>query len=102
MESQGEAYLKKLIEKYPSDTTKVSCGGNGSRKRECRWLSKIKEGKEMGFMDLAQARFSVREYSDRPVEKEKREREVSGSEEVADAVEIVWKVGNPFMDEKNV
>ena len=54
----------------------------------------------MGFMDLAQARFSVREYSDRPVEKEKREREVSGSEEVTDAVEIVWKVGNPFMDEK--
>ena len=31
-----------------------------------------------------------------------REREVSGSEEVADAVEIVWKVGNSFMDEKTV
>ena len=28
----------------------------------------------MDFMDLAQARFSVREYSDRPVEKEKLER----------------------------
>ncbi len=28
----------------------------------------------MNFMDLAQARFSVREYSDRPVEKEKLER----------------------------
>ncbi len=39
-----------------------------------RCVRRSREGRNMGFLELAAARYSVRSYSDRPIETEKMEK----------------------------